>query len=284
MIERVQRQVWWLYPACSRRIAYALRPLIAAGWAAPQLAAELATWGVPPHLKDPAAYFRHELHRPQQHNELSHTELPAHDVPIDDGSRYEAMLRKRVRQGATALRRYTEQTRDALRDELAHRRRSRLEQPGRPVYRRVLREPEGDFLASLPGDTWTDAGTPREIYAARARGASAGRGRAMPPVREDIQHHLHDHAEAARACDLLREAWHDLPDTQDAADRAGRNGVRLLPALGLGMSGRAVQQVLLPRDDLPGFARQGPAAVTRRFAPRGGGAGTRCAGRRSGTA
>ncbi|MFD5717182.1 hypothetical protein [Streptomyces sp. NPDC127036] len=214
--EQVQRQVWWLYTACSRRIAFALRPLIAAGWTAPQLAAELATWGVPPHLKDAAAYLRHELHRRQQHNELPHTELPAHDLPIDDGSRYEAMLRKRARQGAPAFRRYAEQTRDTLRDELAHRRRSRREQTGRPVYRPVLREPEEDFLASLPGDTWTDAPTPREIYAARARGVSSGRGRALSPVREDVQHHLHEHAEATRACDQLRESWQDLPDVQEA--------------------------------------------------------------------
>ncbi|MFG3173381.1 hypothetical protein [Streptomyces sp. NPDC048200] len=33
---------------------------------------------------------------------------------------------------------------------------------------------------------------------------------------EDVQHHLHEHVEAARACDLLREAWQNLPDVQDA--------------------------------------------------------------------
>ncbi|MFJ8896947.1 hypothetical protein ACIRCZ_20395 [Leifsonia sp. NPDC102414] len=147
---------------------------------------------------------------------LPHTRLPAHDVPIDDGSRYEAMLRKRARQGAPAFRRSAEQTRDALREALAHRRRSRREQTGRPVYRPVLREPEV-FLASLPGDTWRDEPTPREIYAARARGTSAGCGRVLSPVREDIQHHLHEHTEAARACDLLREAWQGLPDVPDAA-------------------------------------------------------------------
>ncbi|MFD9398151.1 hypothetical protein ACFWA4_04930 [Streptomyces sp. NPDC060011] len=137
-------------------------------------------------------------------------------MPVDDGSRYEAMLRKRARHGAPAFRRYAEQTRDTLRDELAHRRRSRREQTGRPAYRPVLRESEEDFLASLPGDTWTDAPTPREIYAARARGTSAGRGQALSPVREDIQHHLHEHVEAARACDQLRESWQILPDVQEA--------------------------------------------------------------------
>lgn len=212
--EQVQRQVWWLYTACSRRIAYALRPLLAAGWTAPQLAAELTTWGVPPHLKDPAAYLRHEQHRRQQHNELPHTEVPAQDLTIDDGSRYEAMLRKCAVHDPAFLR-YTERTRDALRNELAGRRRSRQEQVG-PLYQPVLREPEEDFLASLPADTWTDAPTPREIYAARARGTSSGRGRALSPVRVDVQHHLHEHEEAARACDQLRESWQDLPEGQPA--------------------------------------------------------------------
>ncbi|MFG2437899.1 hypothetical protein [Streptomyces sp. NPDC048508] len=205
LTEQVQRRVWWLYTACSRRLAYALRPLIAAGWTAPQLANELATWGVPSHLKDPAAYLRHELHRRQHHNELPHTELPAHDLPIDDGSRYEAMLRIRAAH-APAFRRYTEQIRTALRDTLTHQRRSRREQEGRPTYRPVLREPEEDFFASLPADTWTDAPTPREIYAARARGASSGRGQALSPLRVDLQHHLYEHARAARACDRLRES------------------------------------------------------------------------------
>ncbi|MFD5814783.1 hypothetical protein [Streptomyces sp. NPDC127038] len=216
LAEQVQRQVWWLYTACSRRIAYALRPLIAAGWTAPQLAAELATWGVPSHLKDSAAYLRYELRRRQQHNELPQTEIPAHDQPIDDGSRYEAMLRNRATR-APAFRRYADQTRDALRDELARQRRGRREQSDRPVYRPMLREPEEVFLASLPSDTWTDAPTPREIYAARARGASEGRGRALSRVRLDVQQHLHEHAQAAQACDRLRESWQDLADDQHGA-------------------------------------------------------------------
>lgn len=204
--EQVQRQVWWLYTTCSRRIAYALRPLIAAGWTAPQLAAELATWGVPPHLKDAAAYLRHELHRRQQRNELPRTELPAYDLPIDDGSRYEAMLRKRGVH-APAFRRYTEQTRGVLRVELASRRRSRRDQVARPVYRPVLREPEEDFLASLPSGTWTDAPTPREIYAARALGHEPGRGRELTSASRESLRHLHEHAEAARVCEALRQAW-----------------------------------------------------------------------------
>ncbi|MFE2823453.1 hypothetical protein [Streptomyces sp. NPDC059271] len=40
--------------------------------------------------------------------------------------------------------------------------------------------------------------------------------RALSPVREDIAHHLHEHAEATRACGLLRKSWQDLPGVQDA--------------------------------------------------------------------
>jgi hypothetical protein len=156
--EQLQRDIWWLHRSCARRVAYALRPLIAAGWTAPQLAAELATWGVPSYLKNPAAYLRYELHRRQQLGELPHTALPAPEVPVDDGSRYEAMLRNRAMH-APAFHRYAEQTRAALRDELASRRRQR-EQTDRPVYRPVLREPEEVFLASLPADTWADAPSP----------------------------------------------------------------------------------------------------------------------------
>ncbi|MFJ4931607.1 hypothetical protein [Streptomyces sp. NPDC088736] len=206
LTEQVQREVWWLYTACSRRIAYALRPLITAGWSAVQLAAELATWGVPAHLKDAAAYLRHELRRRQQHAQLPPTESTVRELSVDDGSRYEAMLRDRAGQ-ASAFRRYVEQTRPALRDDLASRRRQRRERI--PVYRPVLREPEEAFLASLPAETWADAPTPREIYAARAQGNRPERGRGLAGISAGWARSLHEHAQAERACDALRERWSD---------------------------------------------------------------------------
>ncbi|MEU8952568.1 hypothetical protein [Streptomyces sp. NPDC048489] len=204
LTENVQREVWWLYTACSRRIAYALRPLISAGWTDVQLAAELSTWGVPADLKDAAAYLRHELRRRQQHAQLPSTESTARELSLDDGSRYEAMLRDRAMQ-ASAFRRYVEQTRPALRDDLASRRRQRRERI--PVYRPVLREPEEAFLASLPAETWADAPTPREIYAARAQNMRPDRGRSLTAANPEWARSLHEHAQAARACDALRESW-----------------------------------------------------------------------------
>lgn len=204
LTEQVQREVWWLYAACSRRIAYALRPLIAAGWTAAQLAAEIGSWGVPPSLRDPAAYLRYELHSRQQHGELPHSEPADREQPVDDGTRYEAMLRDRAMQ-ASAFRRYVEQTRPALLDDLASRRRQRRERI--PVYRPLLREPEEAFLASLPAETWADAPTPREIYAARAHGKRPERGRGLAGVSAGWARSLHEHAQAERACDALRERW-----------------------------------------------------------------------------
>ncbi|MFF3313157.1 hypothetical protein [Streptomyces sp. NPDC002952] len=214
--EKLRRAVWWLYRGCARRVGYALRPLIAAGWTTSQLAAEVATWGVPPHLKDPAAYLRYELHRRQQLNELPHTELPAHSPAIDDGSRYQAMLRDRAAYAST-FRRYAEQTRAALRDELASRRRQR-EQTATPAYRPTLREPEEVFLASLPADTWADAPSPREIYAARARGHKPSRGRELTTTSREALRRLHEHTEAARVCNALRQAWSERRQQDPEAD------------------------------------------------------------------
>ncbi|MGC4987279.1 hypothetical protein ACLQ18_43035 [Streptomyces sp. DT193] len=211
LTEQVQREVWWIYKACSRRIAYALRPLIAAGWSAPQLAAELATWGVPARLKDPAAYLRHELRRRQHHGELPHTEFAARDLAVDNGTRYEAMLRDRTRH-APAWQRYIQLTQPVLRERLVSQRRRRRNETATYEYRPTLREPVEDFLASLPNDTWADAPTPREIYAARARGEAPRPGRALPPPDRPWLQHLREHAEAAQVCEGLRMMWQVLPN------------------------------------------------------------------------
>ncbi|WP_329529529.1 hypothetical protein [Streptomyces sp. NBC_01462] len=217
LTEQVQREVWWLYTACSRRLAHALRPLIAAGWSAVQLAAELATWGVPAYLKDAAAYVRHELRRRQERAELPPAEPAVRDLPGDDGSRYEAMLRERATK-ASAFWRYAEQTRPALRNELARRRRHRREQEPPHVYRPLLREPEEDFLASLPAETWADTPTPRDIYRARALGQQPGHGRDVATADSEWLRHLHEHAAAARACDALRERWSEEWQQDSIAD------------------------------------------------------------------
>ncbi|MFE9769479.1 hypothetical protein ACFYPC_34010 [Streptomyces sp. NPDC005808] len=209
LTEKLQREVWWLYGACSRRLAFALRPLIQAGWTAPQLIAELSTWGVPAQLQDPAAYIHHELARRQRLAELPPTtEPPAHDAHADTGGiRYEAMLRDRARRHAPAWQHYAEQLRPALRRELAQGRQQRRQQTALREYRPTLREDEETFLASLPLENWADSPTPREIYAARARGHAPARGQSLPATDDTWLAHLREHAEAARAWAALRAAW-----------------------------------------------------------------------------
>lgn len=209
LTEQVQREVWWLYGACSRRVAYALRPLVMAGWTAAQLVSELATWGVPACLKDPAAFVHHELARRRRRAELLPSEPCDVVGPIvDDGTRYEAMLRKHA-EHAPAWHHYTSRLRSALRDELSLRRRSYRERSHAiaPQYRPVLREDEEVFLSSLPDDTWADSPSPRRIYAALAQGGSARRGQILPSPRADWLQHLQEHTEAARVCDALRLQW-----------------------------------------------------------------------------
>ncbi|MER6443395.1 hypothetical protein ABT275_45080 [Streptomyces sp. NPDC001185] len=229
LTEQVQREVWWLSTACSRRVAYALRPLITAGWTALQLAAELATWGVPGHLKDPAAYIHHEAGRRQRLGELPPTPAaPANAPRPDDGGRYEAMLRDRGR-NTPAWRRYGQLVRPRLRADLAELRERRRAQAAAaaPVYRPVLREPEEAFFASLPADSWVDAPTPREIYAARAQGCAAGRGRVLSAVDDAWQDHLRDHAAASRACEGLRAQWaRESADVPDGAVVGGPDAPR----------------------------------------------------------
>ncbi|MCW8101724.1 hypothetical protein [Streptomyces tauricus] len=214
LTERLQCEVWWLQEACSRRTAYALRPLIRLGWTWPDLAEELTTWGVPPHLQDPAAYLHHEVARRRRHGELPPTgQLPADAPPVDDdGIRHQAMLRERFRRHDPAWQRYTQQLRPTLRAQLAdvrndlHRRAERTAD-----WRPVLRENEDAFLASLPVQTWSDAPTPRQIYAARAYRQPPARGRHTPEAEPDWQARLQDEAEAVRACEALSKRLAGIP-------------------------------------------------------------------------
>ncbi|MER5411009.1 hypothetical protein [Streptomyces sp. NPDC002769] len=105
--------------------------------------------------------------------------------------------------------RYVQQARPQLRADLAEQRERRRAQAAAaaPVYRPVLREPEEAFLASLPSDTWVDAPTPREIYAARAHRRTAGQGRVLPATDDAWQEHRRDHAAAAQVCEILRAQW-----------------------------------------------------------------------------
>ncbi|MFD9281095.1 hypothetical protein ACFWD7_28010 [Streptomyces mirabilis] len=241
LTQQLQREVWWLYDACSRRIAYALRPLIRAGWTVQQLAAELTTWGVPAHLQDPAAYIHHEIGRRQRLAELPPTTSPsARDPHADDGTRYDTMLHDREQHYAPAWQRYDQQLRPTLRRQLAQVRDRQRQQAAAAaqVYRPVLRESEAAFLASLPLDSWSDAPTPREIYAARAHRRPPARGQVLRADDPRWLEHLRDHAMAAQACENLRAHWateqeraadaatHGAPDNEDSDPDASAPSTR----------------------------------------------------------
>ncbi|MEW2573289.1 hypothetical protein [Streptomyces sp. NPDC047070] len=206
LTERMQREVWWLHGTCSRRVAYALRPLIRLGWTWQDLAEELACWGVPPQLRDPVAYLHHEIARRGRCGELPPAGQLAADAPPvdDDGQRHQAMLRERFHRHDPAWQHYTRQLRPSLRAQLAAARKDRRWQAAAvPVYRPVLREDEETFLASLPTQTWSDAPTPRQIYAARAHRRPPARGQRTRESDLDWQRRLQDEAEAVRACEAL---------------------------------------------------------------------------------
>ncbi|MGW0647282.1 hypothetical protein ACWD4T_00505 [Streptomyces umbrinus] len=211
--ERLQREVWWLRRGCPRRLAYALRPLISAGWAWQSLAPELLTWGVPGHLRDPAAYVRHELTRRQQQGHWAHLVVPAlRDDQVDDrGERHAEMLRQRKETSEPTWRRYSELLRPQLRRRLAEGRQAHRNQRAAASYRPMWREPEADFLASLPDQSWGNAPVPREIYAARAWGRRPEVVADTTPVTDQgWLEELRDQAEAERACSVLRaelENW-----------------------------------------------------------------------------
>ncbi|MFE9007397.1 hypothetical protein ACFYOY_35655 [Streptomyces sp. NPDC007875] len=213
LTERLQGEVWWLRRGCPRRLAYALRPLIAAGWTWQGLAAELLTWGVPGYLRDPAAYVRHELARRQRLGKLAGAATP--DVPVDDdGTRHAAMLRGREERNAPIWQRYAQQLRPTLRQQLAAVRQRIPHERSTPVeYRPWMRESEEDFARFLPMQSWNEDISPLEVYRARAFGTPLPARRIAPEADRGWLEHLRNQRDAAHAFGVLRaelEEWETL--------------------------------------------------------------------------
>lgn len=77
------------------------------------------------------------------------------------------------------------------------------------------------FFLSRPLDSWSDAPTPREIYAARAHRHAPARGQVLRADDRLWLEHLRDHAMAAQACENLRAQW--ATEQEGAADAAARS-------------------------------------------------------------
>ncbi|WP_328335753.1 MULTISPECIES: hypothetical protein [unclassified Streptomyces] len=213
LAEQLQREVWWLNRGCARRLGYVLRPLTTSGWTVQSLAAELLTWGVPGHLRDPAAYVRHELQRRQQHAGLPGPATPAvRDDQVDDtGLRHRAMLRRRQEQSAPVWHRYLNEIRPGLRRRQAQvRANTQARAPQRVDYQPMIRESERAFAQALPTQSWGEDVSARDVYQARARGLPSPAGRAAPEDDRGWLVYLRDQQEAERACAVLRaelENW-----------------------------------------------------------------------------
>ncbi len=208
--EYLQREIWWLHGTCSRKLAYALRPLLNAGWSAPSLVAELRTWGVPGHLRNAIAYVHHEVARHQDCGDLPTTPSAqlTPSAPADEhAERYTELLRSLNGTDAPAWQHYEAHLRPALRQALASRRSQPSGRPTTPCLPR-LREPEHLFWKTL-----TDQGTSAlETY--RHRGTQLAYPK--PEAREGWMAALRDQQAAERAFAELRAELEDRPDGESS--------------------------------------------------------------------
>ncbi len=201
--EQLQNEIWWLHRTCSRKLAYALRPLLDAGWTAQSLAAELRTWGVPGHLRNPIAYLHYELNRRQHTGDLPLTHTPAPQpapTPSADESaeRYTTLLRSLNGPHTPAWQHYETNLRPGLRRALAARRTHPTAQTPQQTWR--LREPEDHFWQSLAAPR---SASPLDTYRRRAHGARPS-SQPAPDAREGWMEALRDQQAAERAFAALR--------------------------------------------------------------------------------
>ncbi|MFF3277186.1 hypothetical protein ACFYWU_40650 [Streptomyces chrestomyceticus] len=201
--EQLQNEIWWLHRTCSRKLAYALRPLLDAGWTTQHLAAELRTWGVPGHLRNPIAYLHYELNRRQRTGDLpaapARPPQPTHTPSADESAeRYTALLRSLNGTDTPAWQHYESNLRTRLRQALAARRTQTA--PQAPRQARRLREPEDHFWQSL---TAPRNASPLDTYRQRARGAHPS-PQHDPDTHEGWMEALRDQQAAQRAFAALR--------------------------------------------------------------------------------
>ncbi|MFI1177557.1 hypothetical protein [Streptomyces melanogenes] len=219
--QRVRQEVWWLHRACPRRLGYALRPLIFAGWTWQSLAAELLTWGVPGYLRDPAAYVRHELGRRQRTGDL-HVPHQTDPVAVDDDGgtrRHAEMLRSRLELSGPAWQRYATELRPQLRRRLTHTRPgNQAPQPAR-LGSGQLRESEADFTSSLPIEARRPNIRAQDIYQARAYGRPEPAFEPTPHADHGWLVHLNDQLAAERACAALRIELSDWEQSRQSDHR-----------------------------------------------------------------
>lgn len=213
--EQVRREVWWLSGTCSRRLGYALRPLITAGWSAGQLGSELRMWGVPGRLRSPVAYLRHELRRRIGEGALLG---PAGRAPLaceqrvdESGARYSAMKRAKAQLHRPAWQRFASSAGRALREQIAAaacaaREQEKSRASKRPAaWHPMLREPEREFTRP-----WSGLEEPNSLVRQRNCRDVEHHSNTLADGDGDRWEELADQAAAARAFAKLRrqlEQW-----------------------------------------------------------------------------
>ncbi|MEU3878088.1 hypothetical protein [Streptomyces sp. NPDC029704] len=208
--QQLRLEVWWVQHACVRRLGYAVRPLIEAGYSWQESALELAGWRVLQRPDNVIAYIRAGLRRRAQAGVITLPEYAVQQrrhVPADDdGRRHAAMPEAWLQQYGPAYARYRRHLAGPLRAALKQSATRRpAPEPPRWTYR--LREPEEVFWASLPPQD-----TPLPI------GTKTASGRDAAAVECDRQQRiwaaLEDHAQAVAAFRRLRE---ELASTSSSA-------------------------------------------------------------------
>ncbi|MCY0930986.1 hypothetical protein OTB20_33305 [Streptomyces sp. H27-H1] len=214
--EQLRTEVWWLHRACARRLAHALRPLIVQRWSWQSLSAELQSWGVPGHLRDPAAYVRHELARQQRLGHLGDPAAPTvRDELVDEtGQQYTDFLNGLAAYRAPIMDRFKAQVGPQLRQRLAEIREAVSQKrpfPAPYAPPAWLREPEDAFLSALPPhETYGRQVSPREVYEARAKRHTVPQSRQTHSGDERWLAYMKEQLNAERACAALRadlEIW-----------------------------------------------------------------------------
>lgn len=166
--QHLRYRIWWLQGTCTRQLAYALRPLIAAGLTVQQAAQELSRWTVTTRPTNAVGYIRTELRRRITTGELALPDIPLaplRDLAVDDeGARHTQMLSDRFSRFRPAYLRYLSTLAGPLRAALRRIRQNQRQEP-QITWKPQLREPESEFWRTLPASA-----TPAEIYAARAHG------------------------------------------------------------------------------------------------------------------
>ncbi|MGW9171077.1 hypothetical protein [Streptomyces decoyicus] len=208
--QHVRLETWWTQGTCLRQLAYALRPLIHAGYTWQDTTHELTHWHIHTRPTNAAALIHAELRRRAHTGDLHLPQgsvKPFRQPPADEtGHRHRTMLQHKQEQYGPAFARYRQTLAGPLRTALQQSTTPPTPQPPRP--RPQLREPEHLFhhACSTPRN-------PRDIY--RSRAWDLPDEPTPPPAvtgEEDQQlwAELADHAQAAAAFQRLRE---DLANT-----------------------------------------------------------------------